>query len=67
MRRLACSLAAALTAAWSAAACAGWSASLDLESFRWEEATSPTVTEQGPRFGFSWEYEQLRPAGWQFA
>jgi hypothetical protein len=25
------------------------------------------VTEQGPRFGFSWEYEQLRPAGWQFA
>jgi hypothetical protein len=67
VRALARSLAAAALAAWAAAADAGWSASLDVEHFRWEEATSPTVTETGPRVGFSLEYEQLRPAGWQFA
>lgn len=67
MRALACSLAAAALAAWAAAANAGWSVSLDVEQFRWQEATSPTVTETGPRAGFSLEYEQLRPAGWQFA
>jgi hypothetical protein len=52
---------------WAAGANAGWSVSLDAEHFRWQEATSPTVTETGPRVGFSWEYEQLRPAGLQFA
>jgi hypothetical protein len=65
--KLACSAAAAVLAVWAAAANAGWSASLDVERFRWEEATNPPVTENGPRFGFSLEYEQLRPAGWQFA
>ena len=67
MKRLFCSAAAVLLALWAAAANAGWSASLDIERFRWEEATSPSVTEQGPRYGFSWEYEWLRPTGWQFA
>jgi hypothetical protein len=67
VRKLICSLAAAVSAAGSPAACAGWSASLDAEHFRWEEATSPTVSESGPRYGLSLEYEQLRPAGWQFA
>jgi hypothetical protein len=52
---------------WGAAAEAGWSLSLDAESFKWQEQTNPAVTEKGPRFGFSWEYEQLRPQGWQFA
>jgi hypothetical protein len=67
VRKLFCGLAAAATTAWAAAANAGWAASLDLERFHWEEATTPPVTEQGPRVGFSWEFEQLRPAGWQFA
>lgn len=70
MSKPARSLAAAFTAlllSWAAAANAGWSFSLDAESFKWEEATSPVVTEKGPRFGVSWEYEHLRPAGWQFA
>jgi hypothetical protein len=67
VRKLACSAAAAALAAWVPAANAGWSASLDFEHFRWEEATSPTVSETGPRFGLTLEYEQLRPAGWQFA
>ena len=61
------SAAAAVLALWAAAANAGWSASLDLERFQWEEATSPPVTERGPRYGFSWEYERLRATGWQFA
>jgi len=65
--KLSRSLAAAALTAWAGAANAGWSLSLDAEAFKWEEATRPTVTEKGPRWGFSWEYEQLKPAGWQFA
>jgi hypothetical protein len=57
----------ALLAPWAAPASAEWSVSLDAESFKWEEQTDPSVTEKGPRWGFSWEYEQLRPQGWQFA
>jgi hypothetical protein len=67
VRKLLGSAAAAALALWAAAANAGWSASLDIERFKWEEATEPKVTEEGPRVGFSWEYEQLRSAGWQFA
>jgi hypothetical protein len=67
VRKLVCSLAAAAISLWAAAANAGWSASLDLERFKWEEATNPTVKEQGPRVGLTWEYEQLRAAGWRFA
>src|SRR6185295_11839924 len=50
-----------------ASAHAEWSVSLDAEAFKWQEQTEPTVKETGPRWGFSWEYEQLRPQGWQFA
>jgi hypothetical protein len=61
------SIALAWLALCGASANAGWSVSGDVEQFKWQEATSPTVTEKGPRWGFGWEYEQLRPAGWQFA
>ena len=67
MRVLGHSLAAAALALWAVAAHAGWSISLDAEHFKWEEATSPTVMERGPRVGLSWEYEQLRAQGLQFA
>jgi len=63
------SSAALVFALWAGAASAGWSVSLDAESFKWREDLSPQppVTEKGPRWGLGWEYEQLRPAGWQFA
>jgi len=67
VKHLVRSAAAALLASWAAAANAGWSASLDLERFRWQEDTNPSVTEVGPRIGLTLEYEQLRAAGWQFA
>jgi hypothetical protein len=46
---------------------AGWSVSADLESFKWEESGTPSVTEKGARYGFGWGFTQERPAGWQFA
>lgn len=67
MTKLVRSLAAAALTSVATAANAGWSVSLDAEAFKWEEATTPSVTEKGPRWGFGWEYEQLKPAGWQFA
>jgi hypothetical protein len=62
--RLLCSL---VLLAFSAAAQAGWWLSGDLESFRWEEAGSPKVTEKGPRYGVGWGFAWERPAGWQWA
>lgn len=67
MTRVVRTLAFASLGLWAVGAHARWSVSADAEQFKWEEATSPTVTEKGPRWGLSWEYEQLRPAGWQFA
>ena len=51
----------------SAAAHAGWSVSADLESFKWDEAGTPSVTEKGARYGLGWGYAHERPAGWQWA
>lgn len=51
----------------SGGAHAGWSLSADLESFKWGEAGTPSVTEKGARYGLSWGFIQARPAGWQFA
>jgi hypothetical protein len=62
--RLLCSL---VLLAFSAAAQAGWWVSGDLESFKWQEAGSPTVTEKGPRYGVGWGFAWERPAGWQWA
>ena len=67
VRNLAALALAGLVVSWAAAAHAGWSVSLDAEAFKWQEQTDPIVKETGPRWGFSWEYEQLRPQGWQFA
>jgi len=64
VKRLACSLALGLAAA-SAAAAPGWWISTDAEHFRWEESGTPSVTENGPRYGLSWGYLRERPAGWQ--
>src|SRR4051812_33366636 len=66
VRGLLCGTALA-AALWAGTASAEWSISVDVERFRWQEATSPSVTETGPRFGMTLEYEQLREAGWQFA
>ena len=62
--RVVCGLALFLL---SAAAHAGWSVGADLESFRWQEAGTPSVKEQGSRLGLDWAFTQERPAGWQFA
>lgn len=51
----------------SAGAHAAWSVSADLESFQWKEDGSPSVTETGPRWGFSWGYLHERDSGWQWA
>jgi hypothetical protein len=51
----------------SASAHAGWSGSADLESFKWEESGTPSVSESGARYGFGWGFTQPRPVGWQFA
>lgn len=67
MRNLAALALASLALSWAAAVHAEWSVSLDAEAFKWQEQTDPTVKETGPRWGFSWEYEQLLPQGWQFA
>jgi hypothetical protein len=60
-------LAGLLFLAASAAAQAGWSVSADLEGFQWEEDGTPSVTEKGARYGFSWSYLRERDVGWQFA
>jgi hypothetical protein len=60
-------LAALAFLAVSASAHAGWSLSADLEAFRWEESSTPSVSETGPRYGFGWGFTQQRPEGWQFA
>src|SRR5207244_10276287 len=60
-------LAGLLLFAASAAAHAGLSFSADLEGFKWEESSAPSVTEKGGRYGFSWGFLQERDAGWQFA
>jgi hypothetical protein len=62
--RVACGLAFCLV---SAGAHAGWSVSADLESFKWEESGTPSVSEKGARYGFGWGFTQERPVGWQFA
>lgn len=64
MKRLA-ALAFALSC--GANAHAGWSVSADVEHFRWQESTDPTVTEKGPRYGLSWDFVGERESGWQFA
>lgn len=51
----------------SAAAHAAWSVSADLEAFQWKEDGMPSVTESGPRPGFSWGYLHERDSGWQWA
>jgi hypothetical protein len=60
-------VAALLFALFSAGAYAGWSISADLESFKWDEAGTPSVTEKGARYGLSWAFEQQRETGWQWA
>ena len=51
----------------AAAAHAAWSVSADLEAFQWKEDGAPSVTETGPRLGFSWGYLYERDSGWQWA
>lgn len=51
----------------SASAHAAWSVSVDAEAFKWQEDSTPSVTEKGPRWGLSWGYLQERDAGWQWA
>jgi hypothetical protein len=51
----------------SGGAQAKWYVSVDAEKFAWEESSSPSVTEKGPRYGLSWGYLRERDAGWQFA
>ena len=50
----------------AAAAHAGWSTGIDVERFRWNEGTSPGVTETGQRYGLAVSYVRERDAGWQF-
>lgn len=57
---LACALA-------SAGAHAGWELSAQAERFRWDEGTSPRVTETGPRYGLGWSYESAERGAWQLA
>ena len=54
-------------AAVSVPATAGWEVTGDLEHFRWEEQTDPSVTETGPRFGIGLGWSQDKAAGWRFA
>jgi hypothetical protein len=65
VKRLAFTIALGLACA-SAGAAPGWWVSTDVEHFRWDEATDPSVSETGPRYGLSWGYQRERPAGWQF-
>jgi hypothetical protein len=60
-------LATAALAACAGGAHAGWSVSADVERFRWQESTDPSVTETGPRYGLSWDFVAERESGWQFA
>ena len=50
MKRLALTIALGVACA-SAGAAPGWWVSSDVEHFRWDEATDPSVTETGPRYG----------------
>jgi hypothetical protein len=43
---------------------AGWSVSGDVESFRWRESTTPSITESGPRYGIGGSWIQEKDAGW---
>lgn len=65
MKRLAFTVALGVASA-PAAAAPGWWVSTDVEHFRWDEASDPSVSETGPRYGLSWGYLRERPAGWQF-
>jgi outer membrane protein with beta-barrel domain len=65
VKRLVCGILLSV-AAGAAAAAPGWWVSADVEHFRWDESSAPSVTETGPRYGLSWGYRQERPAGWQF-
>src|SRR4051812_9582633 len=56
-----------LLAAASAPAYAQWSIDGKVEHFRWQEKTSPSVTETGPRFGLGLGYTQNKTGGWMFA
>ena len=51
----------------SAAAHAAWWVSADLEAFQWQEDGAASVTERGPRLGFSLGYLLERDSGWQWA
>jgi len=51
----------------SAGVHAAWSVSADFETFQWKEDGTPSVTETGQRWGFSWGYLQERDSGWQWA
>jgi hypothetical protein len=57
-----------LAVAGGLAACgsalAAWSVSAEVESFRWRESTSPSVTESGPRYGIGASWRQEKEAGW---
>lgn len=56
-----------LVLCWAGTASAGWSASAEIERFRWEEKTAPSVTETGPRFGLRANWTLERDSGWLMA
>lgn len=57
-------LAAALALFVPASALAGWSLNGDVEHFHWRESTSPSVTEDGFRFGVGGSWLPAKDSGW---
>lgn len=63
-RIYAAALAAATAFLVPATAWAGWSLSGDVEHFHWAESTSPSVTEDGFRFGVGGSWLPAKDSGW---